>query len=119
MEIGSPSTSFSHTRHISSSPATSSATCGWRAISGRSNRVVWCSRTGNHKHGPHEVWQTSTMGALIEGLYDGNVMYRDVMKHGDFGVGTFNALDGEMIALDGRFFRLRNDGRFTPGPATS
>jgi acetolactate decarboxylase len=30
--------------------------------------------------------------------------------HGDFGVGTFDGLDGEMIALDGRFFRVRSDG---------
>ena len=36
------------------------------------------------------------------------------MKHGDFGVGTFNALDGEMVALDGHYFRLRNDGSVTP-----
>lgn len=63
---------------------------------------------GGHK--PHEVYQTSTIVSLVEGLYDGNVTYRDVMRHGDFGVGTFNALDGEMVAVDGRFYRLRNDG---------
>lgn len=63
---------------------------------------------GGHK--PHEVYQTSTIVSLVEGLYDGNVAYRDVMRHGDFGVGTFNALDGEMVAVDGKFFHLRSDG---------
>jgi acetolactate decarboxylase len=63
---------------------------------------------GGHK--PHEVFQTSTIVSLVEGLYDGNVAYSDVMRHGDFGVGTFNALDGEMVAVDGRFFHLRSDG---------
>ena len=62
------------------------------------------------RHKPHEVFQTSTIVSLVEGLYDGNVTYHDVMRHGDFGVGTFNALDGEMVALDGHYFHLRNDG---------
>lgn len=63
------------------------------------------------RHQPHEVFQTSTIVSLVEGLYDGNVAYRDVMHHGDFGLGTFNALDGEMVALDGKYFHLRRWGR--------
>jgi len=74
---------------------------------------VLSHRVGHGKHAPHEVYQTSTMLSLVEGLYDGNVAYRDVMRHGDFGVGTFNALDGEMVALDGKYFHLRNDGSVT------
>ena len=72
-------------------------------------RSLLSHRVGG-RHEPHEVFQTSTIASLVEGLYDGNVAYRDVMRHGDFGVGTFNALDGEMVALDGRFFHLRSDG---------
>jgi len=73
-------------------------------------RSVMSHRFGQGRHQPHEVFQTSTMISLIEGLYDGNVTYKTVMRHGDFGVGTFNALDGEMVALDGGFFHLRSDG---------
>ena len=76
-------------------------------------RSLLSHRAGQGRHKPHEVFQTSTMISLIEGLYDGNVAYRDVMRHGDFGVGTFNALDGEMVALDGKFFHLRSDGSVT------
>lgn len=59
----------------------------------------------------HELFQTSTIGALIEGVYDGEVTYEELAKHGDFGLGTFNALDGEMIAFDGRFYQMRSDGK--------
>jgi acetolactate decarboxylase len=38
------------------------------------------------------------------------VRVRDLKRHGDFGLGTFDALDGEMLALDGPFFRLRGSG---------
>ena len=34
----------------------------------------------------------------------------EVEKHGDFGIGTFEALDGEMIAVDGRYYQIRSDG---------
>lgn len=77
-------------------------------------RSALSHRLGHGRHKPHQVFQTSTMLSLVEGLYDGNVDYRTVMRHGDFGVGTFNALDGEMVALDGKFFRLRNDGTVSP-----
>lgn len=60
------------------------------------------------------MFQTSTLISLTEGLYDGNVAYRDVMRHRDFGVGTSNALDGEMVAVDGKFFHLRSDGSVRP-----
>lgn len=72
-------------------------------------RSLLSHRVGG-RHERHEVFQTSAIVSLVEGLYDGNVAYREVMRHGDFGVGTFNALDGEMVAVDGRFFHLRNDG---------
>ncbi|MBI4469975.1 MAG: acetolactate decarboxylase [Acidobacteria bacterium] len=58
----------------------------------------------------HELWQTSMLSALLEGVYEGEVTYEELARHGDFGLGTFNDLDGEMIAVDGRFFQLRSDG---------
>ena len=76
-------------------------------------RSLLSHRVGG-RHKPHEVYQTSTIVSLVEGLYDGDVAYKDVMRHGDFGVGTFNALDGEMVAVDGKFFHLRNDGTVCP-----
>jgi len=59
----------------------------------------------------HDVlFQVSTIDALLQGLYDGEVTFRDLGEHGDFGIGTFQALDGEMVALDGEFYQIRSDG---------
>ena len=62
------------------------------------------------EHEPHVLFQASTIGALLEGAYDGDVSFAQLTEHGDLGLGTLNALDGEMIALDGRFFRANVDG---------
>jgi alpha-acetolactate decarboxylase len=60
-----------------------------------------------------EVYQFSTISALLEGVYDGDVTVADILRHGDFGLGTFNHLDGEMVILDGVCYRLRSDGTAT------
>lgn len=57
-----------------------------------------------------EVFQYSTLEALLGGVYDGEVTIGELLAHGDFGLGTFNALDGEMIILDGICYQLRSDG---------
>jgi acetolactate decarboxylase len=57
------------------------------------------------------LFQTATLGALVEGVYDGNLAVGELKKHGDLGVGTFDALDGEMVMLDGRVYRVRADGK--------
>lgn len=62
----------------------------------------------------HEIFQTSTINALLESVYDGEVSFAELARHGDFGLGTFDALDGEMTALDGDFFQARSDGRVYP-----
>ena len=49
----------------------------------------------------NSVYQVSTINALIQGVYDGQMTMKDLKKHGNFGIGTFEGLDGEMIALDG------------------
>lgn len=59
---------------------------------------------------PHVLFQASTIGALLEGRYDGDVTFGELAGHGDLGLGTLNRLDGEMVALDGCFFRADIDG---------
>ena len=50
------------------------------------------------------------MGALLDGIYDGDCSVEHLLTRGDFGVGTFNALDGEMLILEGTCYRLSSDG---------
>jgi acetolactate decarboxylase len=58
----------------------------------------------------HTLYQVSTAGALVEGVYQGAVSVGLVREHGDFGLGTFEDLDGEMVVVDGRVFRVGSDG---------
>lgn len=60
-----------------------------------------------------EVYQVSTMSSLLDGVYDGALNYEQLREHGDFGIGTFDHLDGEMVGFDGNFYRLRG-GSATP-----
>jgi acetolactate decarboxylase len=60
------------------------------------------------------LFQRSTIGALLAGIFDGDATVAELLRHGDFGLGTFNALDGEMVVLDGACYRLRSDGTATP-----
>ena len=62
----------------------------------------------------HLVYQTSLMSALLDGIYDGDTTVATLLEHGDFGLGTFNALDGEMLILDGVCYRMRADGTVDP-----
>jgi acetolactate decarboxylase len=70
---------------------------------------------------PHVLFQASTIGALLDGAYEGDVTFAELAEHGDLGHGTLNALDGEMIALGGRFYRADASGSVTeiePGDGT-
>jgi acetolactate decarboxylase len=62
------------------------------------------------------LYQASTIGALMDGVYDGHVSFSEVKQHGDFGLGTFDALNGEMIAIDGAFYQIKTDGLARPVP---
>lgn len=57
------------------------------------------------------VYLSSPVGALVEGIYEENVTFAQLRKHGDFGLGTFNDLDGEMVMLDGVVYQIDASGR--------
>ena len=57
------------------------------------------------------LYQTSTLNALMEGVYDGTISLKEVKQQGNFGVGTFDNLDGEMVVLDGRIYQIKSDGK--------
>ncbi len=53
------------------------------------------------------ITQVSVIDALMIGRYDGVMPIPELLRHGDFGVGTLDHLDGEMIILDGRAYQVR------------
>lgn len=65
---------------------------------------------------PHQVreqalFQVSTIDALMQGVFDGNTTLTELAVNGDFGIGTLNALDGELVLEDGQFFHVKSDGK--------
>ena len=58
-----------------------------------------------------EAYQVATISSLLAGGYDGDTTVGELLRHGDFGLGTFNGVDGEMMLLDGRVYRGTTDGR--------
>ncbi|MDD1711094.1 MAG: acetolactate decarboxylase [Methanoregulaceae archaeon] len=56
------------------------------------------------------LYQVSTIDALQQGVFDGIQPVGEIKEHGDFGIGTFNALEGEMIFLDGIVYQAKSDG---------
>jgi len=56
------------------------------------------------------LFQVSTIDALLQGVYDGVMNFGELKQQGDFGIGTFEGIDGEMIALDGQYYQVKADG---------
>lgn len=73
--------------------------------------VTLCVSVSFGIHGKNDVlFQLSTISELKKGAYDGGTTFKQIKEHGDFGLGTFNKLDGEMIGLDGKFYQIKADG---------
>jgi acetolactate decarboxylase len=61
-------------------------------------------------HQKQTIVQFSTIDALMTGVYDGETTLSELARWGNFGIGTFNALDGEMILYNGTFYKVKSDG---------
>jgi len=80
-----------------------------------------CSYTAKNNINSHEgttteetLFQVSTFNALLEGNYEGKKTFGELKKLGNFGIGSVQNLDGEMIALDGVFYQFALDGSAYP-----
>jgi acetolactate decarboxylase len=62
----------------------------------------------------HTLFQVSTSAALVEGIYQGAVRVSRLLENGDFGLGTFVDLDGEMAVLDGVCYQISASGTIAP-----
>jgi len=56
------------------------------------------------------LFQVSTIDALLLAVYDGVLPVGELKEKGDFGIGTFDKLAGEMILLDGVCYQVKEDG---------
>lgn len=65
-----------------------------------------------------DMYQVSTLQALAKGDFYGNATIGELLQKGDIGLGTFKAVDGEMIVLDGKCYRAKADGTVSVAAAS-
>jgi acetolactate decarboxylase len=61
-----------------------------------------------------QLYQNSMYPVLRNEVGEGEVAFSDLKKRGDLGLGTFNRPDGEMIQVDGLFYKIKTDGKVYP-----
>jgi acetolactate decarboxylase len=74
--------------------------------------VIACNKETeieNESSGPVLV-QISVIDALLQGFYDGICPTGDLHEWGDFGIGTFHALNGEMVLMNDTVFQVLSTG---------
>lgn len=57
------------------------------------------------------LFQVGAHTALLHGVYHGEFTVGELAKHGDFGLGTLDGINGEMAAFDGVFYKIQEDGK--------
>lgn len=57
------------------------------------------------------LYHYSVMDAMRNGVYKADLSISQATEKGDFGLGTYHQLDGELLALDGVFYRIAPDGK--------
>jgi len=70
--------------------------------------LLGCAHAPRQKH---MVFQNAPIQALLAGCYSGTMNIHELAEHGDFGFGTLDALDGEMVVLDHAFYQIKPDGK--------
>jgi len=55
-------------------------------------------------------FQFSTINALLQGIYEGELTIGELLQKGNVGLGTFDSLNGEMVVIDGKCYRITDQG---------
>lgn len=69
--------------------------------------ITGCATTSQVKN---KLYQVSTLKALSQGVFEGSVDLKSLQKHGNFGIGTFSGLGGELIMSEGKIFKVDSSG---------
>lgn len=64
----------------------------------------------------NKLYQVSTLQALALGYTKPVVTVKELLEHGDIGLGTFENVDGEMIILDDICYQAKQDGGIVQSP---
>jgi len=69
-----------------------------------------CSSSSRSIDASDGLFQVGLYSELANGNFDGRLTIGELKKHGDFGLGTFDRLDGEMVVLDGIVYQVSAKG---------
>jgi acetolactate decarboxylase len=84
---------------------------GW--ICGLALALTGCATVMPTEADKPALYVYSTIDALLSGAYDGELTVKQMVNKGDFGLGTYNRLDGEMLVLGGVPYHFKADGSVT------
>ena len=56
------------------------------------------------------LFQASSLNALVNGSYQGKITSHELLSHGNFGLGAVEYMDGELVCLDAKCYRVTTDG---------
>lgn len=66
--------------------------------------------------GDNAITQASTIDALLKGFYEGDITLGEMKKYGNFGTGTVDFLDGELLLFEGTFYNVKSSGAVVTPP---
>ena len=64
----------------------------------------------------HTLYEVSTSNAVVQGVYEGCMNVGTIKTHGNFGLGTYDALNGDGLMLDGQVYQALGDGSVIEPP---
>ncbi len=72
--------------------------------------VSSCNEKQTNEKNDDYLYQYSIVDALLAGVFDGDLTIGELKTKGDFGIGSFNHVDGEMLINNGEVYKIRYDG---------
>lgn len=98
----------------SESPLQKTIRRGWACgLFGLAVALSGCASVAPTESDKPAIYIYSTIDALLSGAYDGELTVKQMVSKGDFGLGTYNRLDGEMLVLGGVPYHFTADGSVT------
>lgn len=76
-----------------------------------------CSSNAANKVNKDTLYQPALLQSLTLGYYDGFITVKDFKKLGDTGIGTFQGVNGELVALNGHIYQALGNGRVVEAAA--
>jgi alpha-acetolactate decarboxylase len=67
-------------------------------------------RASQHLTMANQLYQYSIISALMDGVASGGIALSKLKQHGNYGLGTFENIEGEMVMIAETVYHLRADG---------